>query len=73
MSIGICNDLKFIDPEDPHQIHILFSVLDDGMDLKQENTDGATRLKTYVASLLLEPSQMEEDDLRLYKLEYVIH
>ena len=42
ISVWTDNALKCIDHWNSHQIHILSRVLDQFMDLKQENTDGAT-------------------------------
>ena len=49
VSIWTDNDLKFIDPQDPHQIHISYRVLNHVIDLKQENIDDATGIKTSLA------------------------
>ena len=49
ISVWKDNDLKYIDPREPHQIYILFRVLEHIMDLKQ-NTDEGTRLPSMIAS-----------------------
>ena len=65
------DDFKLIVPQDPHQIGILSRTVDLIMDLKQENTDGVTRRKSFVALKLSGASQKAETDLIVYKPKYV--
>ena len=51
---------------------MLFRVLDNVTDFKQENADNTTGLQSAAASALPEPLKMEEDDLPVYKLKFVI-
>ena len=56
-SVWTDSDLKFIVTQDLHQKPILSRVLEQLTELKQEHTDGTTRVKASVASVLLETSQ----------------
>ena len=52
--------------------YISYRALDNIMGLKQDNIDGATGMKTFVASAPPIEAQIEEHNLPLYRPEHVL-
>ena len=71
-SVWIDNDLKYIDPWEPHRIQMLSMVQDYVTGLKQ-NTDEATGLGILVASLSPILDKTREDNPSASKPKYIIH
>ena len=73
VSLWTDNVLKHFDPQDPHQMHTVSRALDHVMDMKQENRDRATGLKTAVIAAPAVSLQIEEDNLVVNKVKHIIH